>query len=940
MKERMNERVGYISAWAYAFACACGWGGFVMPGNIFLPEAGPLGSAIGIVLAGVTVFFIGISISYMAKRFPTDAGVHVYVGKILGRDHGFLAAWAMLLAYLSIMWGNATASVLLLRYVWGDLLQWGFHYQVAGYDVYFGEVLLTISIIVIAGLLAIFGRMVVRVLHVLLALMHIALVIILFFGVLILGHKTAPGSFGFADYGVPNGLEVFSITMLAPWMFEGFESVTYMLNSGGRKVKHLDCIVTISVIAGFLNYFMLTLIPALALPEGFATWSDYLAASSVSDGLFKLPVFYSVYTTMGVTGLNLLVLCIICAIFTSLFGLYRVTGRLLVTMSEEELMPKVIGRKNRIGEPGVAILLIMILSAIIPIFGRTAIGWIVDVTTISATIVYVYCTIGSFKLAIDTHDSDKRICMISVIGMIASLCSIVFLLLPNFFAESKLATESYFILAIWSMSGMIYYWYVYKNDKNRLYGQSTVMWMVNLFFIFFSTVMWIRQRSIDQGGALPEEQKNILVRYVTANAVIQMAVVFVVLAIMFSLFTTMLSRQRETDKKALESEARNQAKTSFLFNMSHDIRTPMNAIMGFTDLALSDTTDPEKMDDYLRKIKSSGAHLLALINDVLEMSRIESGKIELSRQVVNLEEFLSGLDSIMRGQADAKQQTFVISESGLKHPYVITDRLRLSQVLLNLASNAVKYTPQKGKVEISLEESPGPGDASLYTFRVKDNGMGMTSEFAAKVFEAFERDKKAEEKGIQGTGLGMAITKRILDIMEGEITVTSEPDKGSEFTVRLRLPYATEEEIKTFEEENAPKDVDFSGKRVLLADDVDINREIAVAILEMMGLAVEEAQDGAEAVEKVLQKPAGYYDAVLMDIQMPRMNGYEATRAIRESSDPLRAEVPIIAMTANAFEEDVKNALEAGMNGHVAKPIDQEQLVRELGAAFEKKRVR
>jgi len=928
-KQELRGKLGIMSGWAYAFGCAVGWGSFMMPGNIFLPEAGPVGSVIGIALAALAMFFICYSTAYMAKKYPSESGVHVYIGKILGADHGFLSAWAILLAYLSIIWANSTALIILIRSIWGDVLQFGFHYTIFDYDVYFGEVLVTVSVMVFFALLTIVGKRLVRISHVLLAILHIGLLIAIFVGVFALGR---PSEFiPFAETNVSSGVEIFNIVMLAPWMFVGFEAFMYMFNSGGRESKHVNVITIIAVITVAIAYIIPVLIPVLALPDGYTTWTSYLEASKSSEGLMSLPVFYSTYYALGDTGLKILVASIFCAIATSLFGLYRASARLLVSMSEEELMPKVVGKTNKHGEPYIGILIVLGISIIVPFFGRTAIGWIVDITTITATIVYVYSTIGSLRLAIKDKDASVGIKISSVVGMGVAAISILFLLIPNVFSENKIATESYFILALWSLAGLIYYWFVYKNDKKDLYGKSTAMWIIMAFLIMFSSVMWIRQRSVEYISQLERWQKGSLSKFMSSNALIQIGVVIVVLIALYYLFSILLKRQKEADKKAMEFESKSDAKTAFLFNMSHDIRTPMNAILGFTDLALLDTSDSEKMNDYLHKIKDSGVHLLSLINDILEMSRIESGKIEMEPKPVDLEEVLSNIYSIMKGQAAAKGQSFKVDSSAIEHKYVSVDRLRLNQVLINLISNAIKYTPDDGSVSVKVNEESIEDNNVKFHFVVEDNGIGMSEEFASKIFEDFEREKREETSKIQGTGLGMAITKNIVDLMQGTIEVDTKENVGTKITVVISLPVASEEEVEKLSEHSSDiTEADFAGKRVLLADDMEINREIGVAILESYGFDVVEAEDGQDALIKVVSRPAGYFDIVFMDIQMPRLNGYEAAMSIRNINDKNKANVPIIAMTANAFQSDVDDAKKAGMNGHVAKPIDQEQLVAEI----------
>lgn len=385
----------------------------------------------------------------------------------------------------------------------------------------------------------------------------------------------------------------------------------------------------------------------------------------------------------------------------------------------------------------------------------------------------------------------------------------------------------------------------------------------------------------------------------------------------------------DTQKKELtlskeKAEASSKAKTTFLSNMSHDIRTPMNAIIGYTNLALQEDRSNDDMKKYLKKIKSSSQHLLALINDVLEMSRIESGKVELEEVPTDLKKILDGMNDMFATQMQEKNILYTVKYDGIKNQYVYCDENRLNRVLLNLVSNAYKFTPTGGKVSLTMTQNETYEDHAEYILKVKDSGIGMSKEFADKVFEAFERERTSTVSGIQGTGLGMAITKNIVDMMGGDIRVNTAVNEGSEFIVRLNLTLQSDvsNTDDNMNSSSADDEYDFSGMRLLLVEDMDINREIATALLNEMGFEVEAATNGKEAVDKVSESTTGYYDAVLMDIQMPVMNGYDATRNIRALSDDTLSKIPIIAMTANAFSEDIKKAHETGMNAHIAKPID------------------
>ena len=461
------------------------------------------------------------------------------------------------------------------------------------------------------------------------------------------------------------------------------------------------------------------------------------------------------------------------------------------------------------------------------------------------------------------------------------------------------------------------------------------------------------------------------------NSLIQLIFICIALGIMFNIYSNMQRREKELEEEHLRAKKESEAKTTFLSNMSHDIRTPMNAIIGYTKLAQKEGLSMGEVQSFLSKIDSSSKHLLALINDVLEMSRIESGKMELEEVPCNLKKIMSELYDMFATQMANKSIVFTVNCNGLKNPLVYCDKNRLNRILLNLVSNAYKFTNEGGNVSVLLSEiAPANNGIGSYELRVKDNGIGMSKEFSQKVFDAFERERTSTVSGIQGTGLGMSITKSFVDMLGGEIEVKSERGEGTEFVIRINFriqgttteqpsvpaeakkeskaqdvgntqnettqaPHALLQEAQSAQrkenaikaEATAAEEKDFSTMKLLLVDDVDVNREIAVMLLSEMGFSVDTAVNGKDAVEKISKSPAFTYNGVLMDIQMPIMDGYEATKAIRLLENKDIANIPIIAMTANAFSEDVKKALDSGMNAHVAKPIDLEKLegtLREL----------
>ena len=588
--------------------------------------------------------------------------------------------------------------------------------------------------------------------------------------------------------------------------------------------------------------------------------------------------------------------------------------------------------------------------------------------------------------------------------------------------------------------------YAYTDEKAVFHESLTlILTALVCYILLVSVLQMLRRRSVQEMEQQKKEQEK--------------------------KYQTQLEEQNRKLEIALQHEgAANRAKREFLFNMSHDIRTPMNAIIGFTSLAATHIDNREQVLDYLKKISTSSQHLLSLINDVLDMSRIESGKVKIEEKAVHLPDLVHDVRSIIQPNVAAKRLSLFIDTMDIEDEDIITDPLRLNQILLNILSNAIKFTPTGGMISIRIAQKNGaPKGCVCYEFRIKDNGIGMSEEFQKHIFEEFSREESSTVSGIQGTGLGMSITKNIVDLMGGTIALTSEPGKGTEFIVTLcftrsgqkaepkqlpqleglralvadddtntclnvstmlskigmrpewtisgkeaviRTKYAVEQgdafsvyiidwlipdmngiEIvrqirkvignrcpiiiltaydwadiedearaagvtafcekplflselrrvlaEPFRAEPAsepaqPTAADLKGKKLLLVEDNELNREIALEILKEAGFVVDTAEDGAVAVQKIKQAAPGQYDLILMDIQMPNLDGYEATRQIRALPDAEKASIPIFAMTANAFEEDRQNALAAGMNGHIAKPLDVPHLLRVLADALKK----
>ena len=414
--------------------------------------------------------------------------------------------------------------------------------------------------------------------------------------------------------------------------------------------------------------------------------------------------------------------------------------------------------------------------------------------------------------------------------------------------------------------------------------------------------------------------QDVLAEYAGFVIGVSFAIIFVLLLLVYSLLASR-KKQMEALKEAQNANAANIAKTTFLNHMSHDIRTPMNAIVGFTDIALKLKPD-RKVENYLKKIRQSSEYLMTLMNDVLDISRIESGKLEYKPVPVDLGDMVNTVLSIARGYAENRDLIFTVSTEKLKNPYVMADELRIREVLLNIIGNAVKFTKDGGTISFAAESRPGKDEQHIIVrFRISDTGIGMSEEFQTRIFDEFSQENNGARTSYKGTGLGMAIAKRYVDLMGGKIEVSSRQGVGSTFTVEIPLLIA--EHVPAEKKEKLRNDIDVRGLHVLLAEDNDLNAEIAVTLLEEKGMIVTRAADGKSALTQFCNTAPGTFELILMDIMMPEMNGYETTKAIRNMPDrPDGKKIPIIAMTANAFAEDIRAALDAGMDGHVAKPVD------------------
>ena len=603
-------------------------------------------------------------------------------------------------------------------------------------------------------------------------------------------------------------------------------------------------------------------------------------------------------------------------VHTGIIGAYRAALRILSTMAEDHIL------SEKFSETTYSILFIMVISILLSLLGRNTLNWFVDLTSFGAVVGFGYTSTAAYKLS--KAENNRGIMATGLAGAVISAVFAVVQIIPRMVALEAMGSEAFLLLALWCLLGFIFYWRTLRETTLAEFSGMSVSGIVLFALLVYSAMMWVAKQIYATGS---EQVQSILIRSGTA----MMLIVFAGLAVMMYIQNLVRKKHESIEREKIRAVEGSLAKSRFLFNMSHDIRTPMNAIIGYTNLAMTEK-NPEILRDYLSKIDTSSRHLLALINDILEMSRIESGKIELEFAPTDLCSLFDEIRSLFEEQMKEKGITFSVHTSQVRDKYAWCDRKNILRILLNVVSNSLKFTPSGGRVTAVLYETVSEKEGyGSYEMRIGDTGIGMSKDFVEKIFNVFERERTSTQSGIEGTGLGLAITKSIVDLMDGTIEVLTSPGSGTEIIIRLKLKLADEEDVnKTSKTETSDEQADFTGKRVLLVEDNAINMEIAKMILTQTGFTVETAQNGAVALDMVRASEAGWYDLILMDIQMPVMDGYAATKAIRSLENKALATIPIVAMTANAFAEDVKAANDAGMQAHIAKPVDVQLMKKTL----------
>ena len=925
----LDRYLSPLDVWGMAFGCMVGWGVFAMPGSTFLPVAGPAGTIISMAIGTVIMLLIAANFSYLMGRTSITGGVYSYTKEAFGRDHAFLSSWFLCLSYLTIVFLNGTALFYVIRTLFDTGMQEGIRYEISGNTIYLRETVVSMLVLAGVGVLFVTAKPLLQRLQTILA-------VVLFLGIVVTAVFCLPSFFesgavgDFGAKGTNPWHAVFSLVILAPWAFVGFEVTSFDTAHFKFPVKRTRFLTVFAILATAFAYTSSALVSVASVPDGFSSWQEYILGLDDLRGVSSVPTFFAAQSIMGDAGLVIMTITAVAAILTGIIGGYRATTRILSTMAEDRIL------SERFSRTSFSIVFIMVISIALAFLGRNTLNWFIDLTSFGAIVCFSYTSASAWKLA--RAENNRRAMVLGAVGTVISIVFVVVQLVPQLAAMEAMGSEAFLLLSLWCLLGFVFYWRTVTRSTLTEYSSLSTSGVVLFALLVYSALMWLGKRIYAVQSA--ETARSV----VTVGGAVVFVIIFVGLAVMLYMQNLVRKKHEASEREKIRAVESSLAKSQFLFNMSHDIRTPMNAIIGYTNLARQEaSSDREK--DYLDKIDVSSKHLLALINDILEMSRIESGKVEIELAPADLRAIFGGIRDLFDQQMRQKRIDFQVHDTQLQHVRVWCDQKSLNRVLLNVLSNAYKFTPEGGTVSASILETGLGGDGfGSYEIRVRDSGIGMSREFASRMFNAFERERTSTISGEEGTGLGLAITKSIVDLMGGTIEVLTAPGAGTEIIIVLRLKPAEDEalpdtesrDVAIPEEASEPtaEAIDFTTKRLLLVEDNAINMEIARMILDQAGFMVETAVNGQIAVDMVKASAPGYYDAILMDIQMPVMDGYEATRAIRGLEDKALASVPILAMTANAFKEDEKAAEEAGMQGHIAKPIDIGVMLKKITAVL------
>ena len=765
---RMGAYLTPLMVLALSFGYAVGWGSFVMPGKMFLPGAGPAGTVIGILLGAAAMAVFAFNYHRMVRLFRGPGGAFTFTTKIFGADHGFLLAWFLWLTYVAILWANATAVVLLVRYLFGDALQFGFHYTLAGFDVYLGEVLACILATAFCGAVCLFRKRLAAWLNTILAGVFVAGVAAVFAAAL------ARHEGGFAAMGPafsPEGghfMQVVHILAMVPWAFVGFEAISHSSGEFRFPVRRTFAVLLAAIALPSAVYILLALLPVVSLPEGYATWRDYIEDLPNLRGIDAMPVFAASRKALGTAGMAVIGGAMLAAQLTGIFGTLIASSRLMHAMARGGAIPSWFGRLNGDGTPANAVLFVVCVSFAIPFFGRTVTGWPVDVSNLGAAIAYGYTSAAAFAVA---RKEGGRAALagkaLGIAGIAMAAGFAMLMLVPNYISGESLAAESYLVLAVWCLFGFLQYRHVFLVDWLARFGHSIVVWVGVLVMIFFSSLMWIRLAICDAsdsafgslvGKTVDSDMVARMTGAVSADMLgkmfIELLLLVSSLAIIINLFSILRRREKRLLQEKIEAEeSAGKSRSYFFSTMSHDIRTPLNAIIGYSEMMkMGFRTDAERAQA-VDSILASGRTLLRLVDHVLDFSKLEAGSLEIIPVHTAVSKLVGDIVASFRTANRNAALEIRCRAEGL--PALMVDPQRIGQMLLNLVSNAVKFT-KTGYVEVRAAFDASSAASGTLRLAVEDTGCGIGADDLALIMSPYEQ-VSAKEARHGGTGIGLAL---------------------------------------------------------------------------------------------------------------------------------------------------------------------------------------
>ena len=955
-----NTRSGaYLSSLAVialSFGYAVGWGAFVMPGTTFLPKAGPAGTLIGFALGTLAVIVLAYNYHKATVGVQGSGGVYGFITKIFGPNHGFLVGWVIFLAYLAIMWANATAMVLLVRYLFGNALQLGFHYTMIGFDVYFGEVLVSLAAIVVCGCICMVGKRFAVRLHTFFALALFAGVAVCFVAALC-KYTGGVGGLrpGFAMTG-HRPIQILRIFAMVPWAFVGFEAVVQSSSEFRFPVRRTFRLLLTAILLSVLVYLMLLLLPLLALPDGYPNWRAYIKELPNLKGMNAMPVFAAARKTLGQLGVAAIGGAMLAGQLTAIFATYIAVSRLMRAMADDEMLPEWFGKCDHAGTPVNAILTVMCISLPMPFLGRAVIGWPVDISNLGAAVAYGYVSAVSLALLGKELDGGNPVeKAAAVFGIVMSVVFSMLMLLPNYLSGSSLSTGAYLLLAIWCFVGFMLYRRAFIRDTKGRLGKSIIVWITVLVVIFFSSLMWFR-RAVSAsaknafgefvGKTVSAEIVRDHMHHVNTDLLVKSAIELVILVaslgIVLNLFTILRKREKSLMTEKLKAEeSANRSKSYFFSTISHDIRTPLNAIIGYSQMLRAGFDKEDERDQAICSIIDGSRSLLRLVNDMIDFARLEDGRLEFEPKPTDCGRLLHDFVDFFRA---AKQiQAIELRSRADEMPTVMIDPKRVRQMLFCLTDNAAKFT-RKGFAEVraSFEPNLGRGTGTL-RLEVEDTGIGIGEEDLKRIATPYVQvDAESSRHG--GTGIGLALCRRLAFAMGGRLDISSTLGKGSTFTVTLgdvKITDAAPVEdhdplaellVRPAAPAPAPaapeeKPAAPASKRILIVDDQKVNLIVLKTMLKKLGnFDVAMAKDGKEALD-LLTSAETPFDIVLTDMWMPVMDGEGLVRAVR--ADEKLAKLPVHVVTADT--EMPGKYKELGFDGILVKPVTVDKLKELLG---------